>query len=90
MVMTLNPHEFMATMEKRMSFTDEDKALLKSQVTWGQQIASEMAVHFYAYIDYLTGLALDSKTNCQVSDEITLEASADDSFSFNSCFLTSV
>jgi hypothetical protein len=50
MVMTLNPHDFMATMEKRMSFTDEDKALLKSQANWGQQIASEMAVHFYAYL----------------------------------------
>jgi hypothetical protein len=37
MVMTLNPHDFMATMEKRMSFTDEDKALLKSQANWGQQ-----------------------------------------------------
>ena len=50
MVMTLNPHDFMATMEKRMSFTDEDKALLKSQANWGQQIASEMVVHFYAYL----------------------------------------
>ncbi len=50
MVMNLSPHEFMATMEKRVSFTDKDKALLKSQATWGQQITSELAVHFSAYL----------------------------------------
>jgi hypothetical protein len=48
--MTLEPHAFMGTMEKRMSFTNEDKALLKGQADWGKEIAPEMADHFYTYL----------------------------------------
>jgi hypothetical protein len=48
--MTLNSHDFMETMEKRIGFTNEDKALLKSQADWGKEIAPEMADCFYAYL----------------------------------------
>lgn len=48
--MALEPHSFMSTMEKRMGFTDEDKALLKSEASWGVEVAPEMADHFYAYL----------------------------------------
>jgi hypothetical protein len=48
--MTLEPHTFMTTMEKRVAFTEADKALLMSHQSWGQSIASEMADHFYAYL----------------------------------------
>ncbi len=48
--MVLDAHAFMTTMEKRISFTDEDKALLKTHADWGKEIASEMADHFYAYM----------------------------------------
>lgn len=48
--MALEPHKFMTTMEQRVSFTDEDKALLKAQAAWGKEIASEMADHFYDYL----------------------------------------
>lgn len=48
--MALNPHAFMTTMEKRVYFTDEDKAILKSQADWGLKIAPEMATHFYDYL----------------------------------------
>ena len=48
--MSLEPHAFMTTMEKRVVFTNEDKALLKSESNWGKEIASEMADHFYAYL----------------------------------------
>jgi hypothetical protein len=36
--MTLEPHAFMTTMEKRIVFTNEDKALLKSQSDWGKKL----------------------------------------------------
>ncbi|MFH7029015.1 MAG: protoglobin domain-containing protein [Heteroscytonema crispum UTEX LB 1556] len=49
--MSLEPHSFMSTMEKRISFTAEDKALLKSQSEWGLKVAPEMADHFYAYLE---------------------------------------
>ncbi len=48
--MTLEPHAFMDTMEKRVSFTPEDKAVLKSNSDWGLQVAPDMANHFYDYM----------------------------------------
>lgn len=48
--MTLDAHAFMETMVKRISFTDEDKAILKENANWGKEIAPEMADHFYAYL----------------------------------------
>ncbi|GAB1539593.1 protoglobin domain-containing protein [Scytonema sp. NUACC21] len=48
--MTLEPQAFMSALVKRSSFTDEDKALLKSNADWGLEIASQMADHFYAYL----------------------------------------
>lgn len=48
--MSLEPHAFMSTMEKRVVFTSEDKSLLKAEANWGKEIASEMADHFYAYL----------------------------------------
>ncbi|WP_034936271.1 protoglobin domain-containing protein [Gloeocapsa sp. PCC 73106] len=46
----LNPQEFMKKMEDRMLFGAEDKAVLKANVDWGQEIAPEMADHFYSYL----------------------------------------
>lgn len=46
----LNPQEFMATMEKRMLFSAEDKAILQENADWGASIAPEMADHFYDYL----------------------------------------
>jgi hypothetical protein len=37
-------------MEKRVNFTSEDKALLKSHSDWGKAIAPKMAEHFYDYL----------------------------------------
>ncbi|MEQ9485911.1 protoglobin domain-containing protein [Coleofasciculus sp. F4-SAH-05] len=48
--MTLYADAFMQKMAKRISFTDEDKAILKTNATWGKDIAPEMANHFYAYL----------------------------------------
>jgi hypothetical protein len=48
--MALEPHKFMTTMEKRVSFTNEDKSLLKAHSDWGKEIAAEMADHFYEYL----------------------------------------
>lgn len=48
--MPLDPHLFMATMEKRVCLTSEDKSLLKENADWGKEIASEMADHFYTYL----------------------------------------
>lgn len=48
--MTLNAHQFMDTMEKRVIFTNEDKNLLKEYADWGKQIAPEMAEYFYEYL----------------------------------------
>ncbi len=48
--MPLDPHNFMSTMEKRVCFTNEDKALLNSQADWGKAIASDMADYFYEYL----------------------------------------
>jgi hypothetical protein len=48
--MTLDAHAFMATMEKRVGFTNEDKVLLKANLDWGKEIAPEMADHFYSYL----------------------------------------
>jgi hypothetical protein len=35
----------MTTREKQVVFTNEDKALLKSNSDWGKKIGSEMADH---------------------------------------------
>lgn len=48
--MALDAHAFMTTMEKRVSFTNEDKNLLKENADWGKTIASDMAEHFYDYL----------------------------------------
>lgn len=48
--MALDAHTFMVTMEKRIGFTSEDKALLKSHAEWGKNIAPQMAEHFYDYL----------------------------------------
>lgn len=48
--MSLDSHTFMTTMEKRVSFTSEDKSLLKSHAEWGKAIAPQMADHFYEYL----------------------------------------
>lgn len=48
--MALEPHTFMATMEKRVGLTAQDKALLKSNTQWGLQAAPVMADIFYAYM----------------------------------------
>jgi hypothetical protein len=48
--MALDPYNFMSTMEKRICFTNENKALLKSESDWGLTIAPEMADLFYAYL----------------------------------------
>jgi len=48
--MSIDPHAFMFTLEKRVGLTSDDKALLKSEADWGLKIAPEMAEHFYAYL----------------------------------------
>lgn len=48
--MTLDAHTFMATMEKRVDFTADNKSLLKSHADWGKEIAPKMAEHFYTYL----------------------------------------
>ncbi|HBE20059.1 MAG TPA: hypothetical protein DDW51_21195 [Cyanobacteria bacterium UBA11367] len=48
--MALDPHQFMATMEKRVGLTSEDKTLLKENADWGKEIASEMSDRFYTYL----------------------------------------
>jgi hypothetical protein len=50
LLMTLDAHAFMTTMEKRVNFTNEDKALLKSHAEWGKVIAPKMAEYFYDYL----------------------------------------
>jgi hypothetical protein len=49
--MTLDPHTFLSTLEKRTGLTSEDKDLLKSHADWGAKVSSEMADHFYAYLE---------------------------------------
>jgi len=48
--MVLDPNAFMTTMEKRISFSETDKALLQANAAWGTSIAKEMADVFYAYL----------------------------------------
>jgi hypothetical protein len=48
--MSLDSKAFMEKMEKRISFTDADKSLLKDGADWGKQIAPGMVNHFYAYL----------------------------------------
>ncbi|TAF07854.1 MAG: hypothetical protein EAZ77_08330 [Nostocales cyanobacterium] len=49
--MTIEPTAFLAKMEKRIGFTVDDKAILKSSADWGKANASVMADHFYAYLE---------------------------------------
>lgn len=48
--MALDPHNFMSLLEKRVGFTDADKALLVAHANWGLEIAPKMADHFYTYL----------------------------------------
>lgn len=48
--MALDPKTFMATMERRMYFSDADKTILKTNATWGRSIALQMAEVFYSYL----------------------------------------
>ncbi len=48
--MVLDPNVFMTTMEKRISFSEADKAILHANAAWGNSIAKEMANVFYAYL----------------------------------------
>ncbi len=48
--MTLEATAFMAKIEQRVGFTEADKTILKAQANWSQEIASEMADHFYTYL----------------------------------------
>jgi hypothetical protein len=48
--MSLDPQVFMKTMETRIGFTPDDKALLKANAAWGSTIALQMAEVFYAYL----------------------------------------
>jgi len=47
---TLQPDKFMETMVSRLSFTNDDKTLLKENAAWGKDIAPEMADIFYEYL----------------------------------------
>lgn len=49
--MALEPYNFLKTLENRSGFTNDDKQLLLSYAEWGQTIASEMADHFYSYLN---------------------------------------
>ncbi|GAB4384838.1 MAG: protoglobin domain-containing protein [Elainellaceae cyanobacterium] len=48
--MPLEPHSFMNKMATRISFTAEDKNILKSNAEWGAKIAPAMADHFYTFL----------------------------------------
>jgi hypothetical protein len=48
--MTLNPHEFMTRMSRRISFTDAHQTTLKTEADWGLAIAADMADVFYRYL----------------------------------------
>ena len=48
--MALDPRSFMKTIETRIGFTADDKALLKANAAWGNMIASQMSEVFYAYL----------------------------------------
>jgi hypothetical protein len=48
--MSLQPTEFMKKMEQRTLFSSEDKSLLQSNASWGQQVAPSMADVFYGYL----------------------------------------
>lgn len=48
--MSLDPTNFMKTMESRMLFSGEDKSVLKANADWGATVASDMADVFYTYL----------------------------------------
>lgn len=68
--MTLDSYAFMMTMEKRIGFTSEDKALLKSYAEWGKAIALKMAEHFY---NYMIDLAFIEQAYIEVSSAAVLK-----------------
>jgi truncated hemoglobin YjbI len=49
--MTIDPHSFLQTLKNRTNFTEQEKHLLQAHADWGKEIASEMADHFYAYLN---------------------------------------
>ncbi len=48
--MVLDPHSFMSKMADRISFTTDDRELLKVSAGWGAEIAPAMADHFYTFL----------------------------------------
>ncbi len=48
--MAIDTLAFMTTMENRFGFTAEDKSILQANAAWGEEIAAEMAAHFYGYL----------------------------------------
>ncbi|NJL23472.1 MAG: hypothetical protein HC895_25880 [Leptolyngbyaceae cyanobacterium SM1_3_5] len=48
--MALEPQAFLKTLENRIEFSAENKALLQANADWGKEIALEMAEHFYTYL----------------------------------------
>ena len=48
--MTLNPHDFMSRMAKRMDFSEADKSTLKANADWGLSQAPAMADAFYNFL----------------------------------------
>ncbi|HEY9708133.1 MAG TPA: protoglobin domain-containing protein [Oculatellaceae cyanobacterium] len=63
--MSLNPQDFLLDLQNRVSFSSEEKAILKLHADWGKEIAPEMAEHFYAYLkrDAEMNALLNSKEN---------------------------
>jgi hypothetical protein len=49
--MGIEPLAFMSKMVNRVEFSEEDKALLKSEADWGVIVAPDMAKVFYAYLE---------------------------------------
>jgi hypothetical protein len=47
--MAMDTLAFMTTMENRFGFTPEDKSILQANAAWGEEIAVEMAEHFYGF-----------------------------------------
>ncbi len=48
--MPIEPAVFMETMVRRVQLTDEDKALLTAEASWGKDVAPDMADVFYDYL----------------------------------------
>lgn len=48
--MTLDPHQFMARMSRRISFSESDRQTLQANAEWGLEVAPAMADAFYDYL----------------------------------------